>query len=400
VEGDNWWNDWWEDEQTGRLPYMSGEACRHYQLYAQDFDLAHAWGHNAHRFSIEWSRIEPSEGQWSAEAIAHYRAVIHALRARGLEPVMTLHHFTNPSWFARRGGWLRSDSPQLFARYVTYVAEYLGTEVQYWLTINEPTVYVLKGYIEGEWPPGVKSAWCKAIRVFRNLARAHTAAYRALHRRRQDIMVGFAHSTPLIVPCNPARKRDRLAAALRELLWNRAFFWLIRQPGWRAGSNLDFIGLNYYTRTIIRSTGWRPGAVVGRVCRLPHHSDRGPISTTGWEVYPPGLRVVLERFARFHLPLIITENGIATDDEVLRRQFIMQHLGSLAGALEAGVNVLGYFYWTLMDNFEWTLGTNAHFGLAAVDVHTQQRQPRPCVKDFERVCRENRLALGAYDTRL
>src|SRR5919109_1211065 len=112
---------------------MSGEACRHYQLYEQDFDLARSWGHNAHRFSLEWSLIEPLAGQWSAEAIAHYRAVIGALRARGLEPVVTLHHFTNPAWFAQRGGWLRHDSPQLFARYVTYVAEHLGTEVRYWL---------------------------------------------------------------------------------------------------------------------------------------------------------------------------------------------------------------------------------------------------------------------------
>jgi beta-glucosidase len=316
-----------------------------------------------------------------------------------LEPVVTLHHFTNPAWFAQRGGWLCHDSPQLFARYVTYVAEHLGTEVKYWLTINEPTVYVLKGYVEGEWPPCLKAAWFKAARVFRNLACAHAVAYRALHRSHQDILVGLAHSAPLIVPCDPARKRDRLAATLRDLLWNRAFFALIRKYGWRAGRNLDFIGLNYYTRTIIRSTGWGPGALVGRACRLPHHNDRGPLSDTGWEVYPPGLRVILERFAQFHLPILITENGVATDDEVLRRQFIMQHLVSLAEALEAGVNVLGYFYWTLMDNFEWTLGTTAHFGLAAVDLHTQQRVPRPCVSDFVRVCRENRLALGVYKTR-
>jgi beta-glucosidase len=117
VEGGNRWNDWWEHEQSGRLPHVSGDACRHYERFEQDFDLARSWGHNAHRFSIEWSRVEPSEGRWNTEALQHYREVIRALRKRGLEPVVTLHHFTNPAWFAERGGWSRNDSAGLFARY-------------------------------------------------------------------------------------------------------------------------------------------------------------------------------------------------------------------------------------------------------------------------------------------
>ena len=397
VEGNNRWNDWWEYEQSGRLPHVSGEACRHYQLFERDFDLARSWGHNAHRFSIEWSRIEPSEGHWSSEATAHYRQVIHALRERGLEPVVTLHHFTNPVWFSRKGGWLRRDSARLFARYAEYVVENLGAEVSYWLTINEPTVYVMQGYINGEWPPCLHFAWTKAIIAFRNLSRAHIAAYRVLHRNRPDILVGFAHNAPLIVPCNPARIRDCQVATLQDLVLNRSFLCLIgglplilRQT---AGS-LDFLGLNYYTRDIVRSAGWGLGAFLGRVCRLPHHGDRGPISTTGWEVYPPGLRVVLEKFSKLGIPLLVTENGVATDDEALRSEFILQHLESLADALEKGVHVIGYLYWSLIDNYEWRLGTEARFGLAAVDFTTQERLPRPCVEDFTRVCRENHLSLG------
>jgi beta-glucosidase len=393
VEGDNRWNDWWEYEQAGRVPYRSGETCRQYQLYEADFDLAQSWGHNAHRFSLEWSRIEPAAGQWDTQAMAHYQAVVQALHARGMEPVVTLHHFTNPAWFARRGGWLRHDSARLFARYVAYVVTHLGTDVKFWLTINEPTVYMLHGYILGEWPPCLRSSWLKAALVVRNLARAHIAAYRVLHHRRQDTMVGFAHSAPLVLPCDPARPRDRMAAAWRDWILNRTFFRCIGM-----GRSLDFIGVNYYTRTIVRSAGWGVGALVGRACRLPHHHDRGPRSTTGWEVYPTGLALVLERFAAFGLPVLVTENGVATDDETLRRETLFQHLYSLARAVEKGVHVLGYLYWSLIDNFEWTLGVQARFGLAAVDFTTQQRLPRPCAEDFARVCRTSRLLAGALRT--
>ena len=231
VEGDNRWNDWWEYEQSGHLPHKSGEACRHYERFEQDFDLARSWGHNAHRFSIEWSRIEPSEGNWNIEALAHYREVIEALRERGLEPVVTLHHFTNPAWFSRRGGWLRRDSAGLFARYAEHVVRNLVDDVKYWLTINEPTVYVAQGYINGEWPPFLKSAWIKAAIVFRNLARAHVCAYRVLHRNRPDVMVSFAHNVSLTMPCNPGRWPDRMAASLRDLILNRSLFSSHRDSG-------------------------------------------------------------------------------------------------------------------------------------------------------------------------
>jgi beta-glucosidase len=388
VEGGNCWNDWWEYEQAGCVPYRSGETCRHYQLYEADFDLAQSWGHNAHRFSLEWSRIEPAEGQWNLEAVGHYQAVLRALRSRGMEPVVTLHHFTNPAWFAHRGGWLRRDSAKLFARYAAYVATHLGKDVKFWLTLNEPTVYMLHGYILGEWPPCLRASWRKAARVFSNLARAHVAAYRVLHHNCQNTMVSFAHSAPLIVPCDPTRQRDRMAVAVRDWLLNHAFFRLIGAP-----HTLDFIGINYYTRTIVRSVGVGLGVLVGRACRLPHH-DRWPVSTTGWEVYPPGLALILEQFAVFGLPLLVTENGVATDDEILRRHALMQHLESLAQAYERGVQVIGYLYWSLMDNFEWALGTHARFGLAAVDFTTQQRLPRPCAENFARVCRESRLLVG------
>ncbi len=249
VEGNNRWNEWWAAEQAGALPYASGEACSHYERYEQDFDMAQSWGHKAHRLSLEWSRIEPVEGTWNEAAIAHYRDVIRALKQRGLEPVVTLHHFTNPAWFTRLGGWLRRDSVARFGRYVAYVVQQLGTEVMYWLTINEPTVYVMQGYINGVWPPFVRTAWGKAVRVCYHMARAHVAAYRIIHQRDTDARVGFAHSAPLVMPCRADKPWDRMAATLRDCMLNRAFFGLMgdlanshRTPA----AHLDFLGINYY----------------------------------------------------------------------------------------------------------------------------------------------------------
>jgi beta-glucosidase len=383
VEGNNRFNDWWEYEQAGRLPYASGEACRQYELYTRDFELARSLGHTAHRFSIEWSRLEPEEGHWNEEALAHYRDVLHAVRSNGMEPVVTLHHFTNPAWFTRRGGWTRVDSPDLFARYVARLVPTLRDAVKFWLTINEPTVYVTQGYVTGEWPPCRRGAWAGAARTLRNLARAHVAAYHVLHELRADAMVGFAHSAPVIQPCNPRRAGDRQVARVRDYVLNEVFFRLIgsrAEPPPRNAA-LDFVGLNYYMRQIVRRSGLGLGAVVGHVCRSDHH-ERGPMSTMGWEMYPAGLTTMLQRFSKRGLPIMVTENGIATEDEQLRRDFLVEHVAAAADAIEGGVDLIGYLYWSLIDNFEWAFGTAPKFGLAAVDFATQERRPRPVAEDF------------------
>lgn len=385
VEGGNRWNDWWAFEESGRLPHRSGDACRHFELYERDFDLAKELGHNAHRLSIEWSRIEPEAGRWDPEALAHYREVIAALRRRGLEPVVGLHHFTNPEWFARGGGWERDDAPERFARYAAHLSDALEG-VRYWITVNEPTVFTKHGYVTGDWPPGVRGSWRRAARAIRQLARAHVAARRAMRRKRPDLRVGFAHSVPWIEPCDPARLADRWAARGRDFLLNRAFLRLI---GGRR--SLDFLGLNYYTRTIVR---WAPGGlgwVAGRECLDSEHHARGAVSDTGWEIYPHGLGRVLKRYAGWGVPLLVTENGLATDDEALRSAYLRDHLAELAGAVERGLPVIGYLYWTLMDNYEWSLGTRPHFGLLATDFTTQRRTPRPVAGELAAVARANRF---------
>lgn len=392
VEGDNRLNDWWRHEANGELPHRSGAACDHYSLYEQDFDLARSFGHNAHRFSIEWSRVEPEQGQWDSGALEHYANVIAALQDRGLEAVVTLHHFTNPLWFARSGGWLRDDSAECFARYVRRVAEALPG-VRYWVTINEPTVYIKKGFGEGCWPPFQRNRIWSAGRALRHFAQAHVSAYRELHHAIAEPRVGIAHSAPYVVPCRKDAWSDRTVAGIRDFVLNDLFFWLAkRSAGTRLPSTIfDFIGLNYYTRTLVRFDTRGLRIVLGAECKQAHHRDLGKANEVGWLTHAPGIYGVICRFARYGVPLIITENGCATTDDAQRSDFIRDHVGQLARAIRDGADVRGYFYWTLFDNYEWSHGYDAHFGLAGIDAETGDRIARPSAGLYAKICRSSSL---------
>jgi beta-glucosidase len=391
VEGDNRHSDWWECEQDGRLPVKSGYACDHYRLYESDFDLARSLHNNAHRFSIEWSRIQPSPDQWDDDALAHYANVIAALRARGLEPVVTLHHFSHPAWFTARGGWLKRDAILLFGEYVKRVAAALAPQVRYWITINEPTVYIKRALARGDWPPCRKHSKWQCLFALRQLCRAHVYAYRLLHYHRPDAMVGIAHSAPYVVPCRTRGLggfADRLAARLREISLNQVPFWLLGQRPRRV---LDFIGLNYYTRQVVTRSSRGAGILVGRECKLSHHFEPRQFNSLGWEIYPRGLTGVLRRFSRYGLPLMVTENGLASPNDEQRIDFLRTHVEAVGTALDANIPVLGYFYWTLFDNYEWSEGFAAQFGLAALDRKTMQRTPRTVAAAYAEICRNNGL---------
>lgn len=375
VEGGNRRNDWWQYEKAGRLPFSSGDACDHLARYESDFDMAKGMGHNCHRFSIEWSRVEPFDGRFDDAALELYARMTDALRERGLEPVITLNHFTLPAWFAQAGGWQRSDAAGRFATYVSHVVRRLGAAVRYWLTINEPTVYVNQGYLNGAWPPMRTRDLIGGTRVFWNLARAHVAAYDAIKSLRPQSMVSFAHSAVCMEPCDPGRSLDRVAARTRDYVYNDLFFRLIG-TGWGPSGRLDFVALNYYTRCCVRFAG-SPLAVLGRACGLDHHANAGPRSDLGWEMYSRGLGAVLRKYQALHLPIFVTENGIATEDDALRCRYIEEHVDAIADAIRSGVRILGYLHWSLLDNFEWDRGTAPRFGLAAVDFLTQSRTPRP-----------------------
>jgi beta-glucosidase len=387
VEGNNTHSDWWEWEKRVSLRESSGEACRHYELYKQDFDLARSLNHNCHRLSIEWSRIEPQEDQFSPSEIQHYKEVILSLRERNLEPIVTLHHFTNPLWFSRLGGWQNKKAVFYFLRYVNRIVQELANQVRYWVTINEPLVYVYHAYILGIWPPQEKSLF-KAQRVKEKLILSHIESYRLIRqiykeKNLSSPLVSIAKNTQAFMPCIPAL-RNKIATYLRDRYYNLELVErLIR------ARTLDFIGINYYSRSLVETRGWGLRSLIMDVCEKNHSQLKK--NSMGWDIYPEGLYSLLLKFERFSLPIFILENGICTDDDILRWDFICQHLKSIHLAMREGANVLGYIYWSLLDNFEWDKGFGPRFGLIEVDYHTYKRTIRESARKLSLVYRTGRL---------
>lgn len=379
VEGDNVNSDWWQwEKQAGKE--NSGRACRHYELYEQDFDLAKSLHHNAHRLSIEWARIEPEEGNFSQRELSHYVNVILALRRRGIEPLVTLHHFTNPAWFSRQGGWARKGAVPLFLRYCGRVTRELAPHVRHWFTINEPNVYLTHAFVIGVWPPQEKSLR-KAVAVENNMVAAHRKAYWLMRGIYKDLKlpapaIGIAQNMMAFVACTP-RVKDRLAAWLRDRWYNLGFLERIR-------GHMDFIGVNYYSRQLVDLKGWGLSNLAGDVCGKNHFPAKK--NSLGWDIYPEGLFSVLMRLKKYRLPVIIAENGMCTADDELRWEYIRQHLQVVRRAMEQGVPVEGYLYWSLLDNFEWDKGFTPRFGLIDVDYTTFQRTVRESARKYGRVC--------------
>lgn len=408
VEGGNDKNDWWEWETKGILKTPSLAACGHYQRFEQDFALAKALHHNAHRFSIEWSRLEPEKNVWNEKEFRHYDDVLNALLRRKIEPVVTLHHFSNPTWIAGEGGW---DNPKIvdyFGDYTEKVIQAYGDKVTYWVTINEPMVYIYKSYLVGEWPPGRLSPK-KALRVLKHMILAHIRSYQVLHdyaRSHRGIkkpMVGFAHHMGAFSPCSPASWKDRLSTWLRQNFSNHLMPKALRSgvlffPGiyWETlpmRRTMDFIGVNYYTRHFVRLRQFEFPGFLGDECGTDHHQTAGPRNDMGWEIYPKGLFDLLLELRQYELPVMILENGICTHDDNLRKEFIRRHLIEVAHAIEKRVPVIGYLYWSLLDNFEWEHGFGPRFGLIGVDYKTEEREVRESAKYLSEIAQANTISL-------
>ena len=387
VEGGNTNNDWSAWEEGGHVLVSAGAACDHFHRFREDFDLAQGLLHNAHRFSLEWSRIEPEEGRFSDEGLQHYRDVIEALHARAIEPIATIHHYTIPRWLAAKGGWECGDIERYFIRYVERVVAAYGDRVRWWITLNEPVVQVFKGWLIGQWPPGRVGDYPRALQVIRRMLRAHVLAYHTIHERRGDAMVSVAKHCLAFTPNRPSNPFDRISTAFRDFLFNNLFLEALHTgrlalPGQfferlPFGRTLDFIGMNYYTRDFVRNTGFNLPGFVGLSGTLENERRIGKRNDLGWEVYPEGLGHFLRSFRRYKLPLLITENGIPTSDEDDRWGFIYMHLWQVMRAMADGVPVLGYLYWSLLDNYEWVDGFNAKFGLIGVRSASQERIVRP-----------------------
>jgi beta-glucosidase len=344
--------------------------------------MAKSLGHNAHRFSIEWSRIEPEEGKFDEKEIEHYRQVIIALRERGIEPFVTLWHWTNPLWIRDMGGWENAKTIDFFLRYVQKVINTLGKEIHFWLIINEPNVYTGMSYIQGDFPPCVKSLW-RANKVLCNLIKANQQAYILIHEKfGSDVQVGSAHNLISHLPYNPNSLLDKFSAWFLNNLRNfKSFNW--------AKDYQDFIGVNYYHLEKIQFVlfGKR------RWYFFRTYVNQNNVADMNWEIYPDGLYTFLKKLKKYNLPIYITENGLADASDTKRANFIRAHLVQIHRAIAEGVNVKGYLHWSLLDNFEWDKGYWPRFGLVAVDRATQKRTIRPSALEYAKIAETNSLEI-------
>ena len=342
--------------------YISGLACDHYNRYEEDFDLAREGGHNAHRFSIEWSRVEPEEGAFDEKAIEHYRNVVQALRARGLEPFVTLWHWTLPVWLANRGGVLAKDFPELFARYATKMADAFGKDVTFYMTVNEPNSVIYNGYTSGDWPPQKKNPFL-ALRAYTSLARAHKEAYRQIKERWSHAQVGLTEIFSYF-------DMHRADSFWNKMLGDVAWKWGNDQFLSRISGAYDFLGVqNYFTHRI------------GLAMRK--NSDKQKVSDLGWELRADVLGELLRQCSRYDVPLYVTEDGLADADDTKRGTYIAQRIASMRKAMRDGIDVRGYFHWSLLDNFEWDKGFWPRFGLIEVDRKTLERKPRESFRVYQ-----------------
>ena len=347
-------NDW----SVAGKKFDAGRACDHYHRFEEDFDLAKAMNNNAHRFSIEWARIEPEQGKFDQKEIEHYRRVILALRERGLEPFITLYHWTLPVWFAKKGGWLNKDAPEYFERFVEKIVGEYKDLVKFWITLNEPNVYVSQCFFRGNWPPFIKN-WFKAQGVFKQLIKAHIKAYETIRKISPFSRIGIA--------TNNIWYRG-IVKLFADYKWNHKFLKAIKDYQ-------NFIGLNYYfSHSLVK-----------------FFLKREEVSDLGWRIVPQGIYYVLKDLKKYNKAIFITENGLADAQDKKRAKFIIDHLKWIHKAIEEGIDVRGYFHWSLIDNFEWDKRFWPRFGLIEIDYKTLQRIPRLSSKIYAQICKNNSL---------
>jgi len=411
IEGglDNDWTDWERGSHGGGAPHIadrtvSGAACDSWNRIDEDIALMRRLGANAYRFSVEWSRLEPTEGAWDEAAADRYLAWATALRAAGIEPMVTIHHFTLPRWVATQGGWMNDRTVELAAAFSRRVAKKLGSAVDLWCTINEPNVLAALSYVKGVWPPGLRDQRM-AAHVVARLVRAHARMAEAIREvdttdadgDGHPTRIGIAHHVRIFTPATSS-PLDRLIAGFTDRFFNQAiasapFSGRIELsipgvvdideevPGLRA--SFDYMGINYYGRDHVKADLRDPSLSKQYV------PEGRPLSDLGWDIYPEGLYQVLRRYGALGLPVYVTENGVADASGRLRASFLRSHFEALVRAAREGVDVRGYFHWSLLDNFEWAEGHEPRFGLHRVDFASpdKTRTPAPGSEVFQEIAR-------------
>jgi len=370
IEGGNVNNDWWawEHDPASGVAEPSGDACDSYHRWNEDVALAASLGLGAYRFSLEWSRIEPAEGEFSLGALDHYRRLCAACADNGLQPVVTFHHFTTPLWLTARGGWEAADAPDRFGRFVERATAHLGDLIGSACTINEPNVIGVMGYSVGTFPPGVKDDLSRHLAVNEQMVRSHRLAVEALRSGPGSFPVGLTLS---MAELKAEEGGQAVRDAAEEILENTFL---------RATGGDDFVGVQCYTRMHF--------GPAGKVDDDPSV----PQTQMGYENWPPAVEYAVRRTAAFtNLPVVVTESGIATENDEERITYLSEVISGVGRCLDDGIDVSGYFVWSLLDNFEWADGYRPKLGLVAVDRQTFARRPKPSARWFARVAGANAL---------
>ena len=375
VEGGNWNNDWWAWEHAPNTPCEepSGDACDQLNRYDSDIALCAALGFDNYRFSIEWSRIEPEPGEFSIAALDHYRRVLASCHAHGIEPVVTFHHFTTPRWVVAEGGWHTASTVDRFLRFAERSVNHLGDLIGTACTINEPNIVSFVGYQMGFFPPGsTDDAEFAAANA--NFIDAHQRVVPVLKGGPGDFPVGLTLSMAdyQAVPPDEAdaiARRNHVRAVSED-----QFLDIVRDD--------DFLGVQVYSRTRVGAN-----SVLG--------GEEGvPTLPMGYEFWPESLGACLRRawdYTGGSVPLLVTENGIGTNDDSQRVEYVQSALEGVLACINDGIDVRGYTYWSLMDNFEWAFGYRPRFGIIAVDRATQRRTVKPSGEWLSGVVRANAL---------
>jgi beta-glucosidase len=402
VEGSNTNNSWSRWEETPGMiinGQKSNLACDWWGgRWKEDLERAKASGQNAHRLSVEWSRIQPTPDTWDEKALDQYVEIVRWMSINQMTPLVTLHHFTDPLWLVDQGGWENEETPALFARFTRKVVEALKEYVSLWVTVNEPNVYVMVGWVAGAFPPGKKNLG-DAAKVAANLVRGHAAAYRVIHELQPEAQVGIATNFRSLKPSSSWMLLDRLLTNAQSQLFNLAIndalangklnliFKKFNIP--EAAKTQDFIGLNYYSRDLVQFDLTKPGMLFAK----NYYPKDALLSSTGFIAnVPEGMWDGLKWAHKFDLPIIITENGVEDDKDSLRPRYLIEHLHQVWRAANFNWRIKGYFHWSLVDNFEWERGWTQRFGLWGLNEETQERIRRSSVDVYESICKENGIS--------
>jgi beta-glucosidase len=399
VEGENSNNNWsaWENE-AGRIHNgeKSGLACDwRGGRWREDLGNAARDGQNAHRFSIEWSRVQPAPDRWDDSALDFYRELVKGMQALGLKPVVTLHHFTDPLWIYEKGGWENDQTPVCFEKFVRKMVNVFKDDVNLWVTLNEPNGLVINSYIDGGFPPGKKD-FRSAYRALANLIRGHALAYHAIHELQPNAMVGYALYYRGFFPKREWFPLDRWAARglkgnVNNLLANairngKVKLILFNTMVKEAIGTQDFVGLQYYSSDEVAFNLLKPGELFSSR-QYPHGA---PVSPTGFIAdFPRGMAQGLSWARQFGLPIYVTENGVEDAEDQMRPAYLLRHLREVWKAANAGWQVKGYFHWSQVDNFEWERGWSQRFGLWGLNPDTQARTRRKSADLYAEICKRN-----------